>query len=204
MERFVKRLFAPKQKKVFYNSKPLLIFTVKDIPEELEDRDKDTEQHDDRDETRCLIAIEEDSAHLVRVAMQLNIPPSSNGIVVVTTDEKGLVQIGILLERYITKQLTKASGVINEFRNRPFIVMVPNPTNVPLSQTTQQGNSTAFPLPPAIVHNKTDKLSPCISDPPLSETISRFHHRPYVHRPQQREHYKQVTEKDKMRLTEDR
>lgn len=123
---------------VVYNSKPVPISAIMDIPEKFKDRHK------------ALYATvkEEDSPHLERDARETKIPTRPEGVILVVTAARGLVQIGLQLKSNKTQACTSFSGIIGTFPNRLSHDIVFNPTNATYFMANQQFISTVF-LPPS-------------------------------------------------------
>lgn len=100
-------------------------------------------------EKKQVVITEEDDNRLVHVVRRTEIPPKSERFVLVETDERGLVQLGPLLEWDSTHAWKKASGIIHAFQNRPFNVIFLNLTNALYSLANHQRIATAFPPLPS-------------------------------------------------------
>lgn len=82
IDRFVKDTLCPERRIVSYNSKAVTILAIKDIPDEPRDKIK----------AQDVMAIKEDAPRLIGVAGETIILPRAEGIVLVVTDVRGLVQ----------------------------------------------------------------------------------------------------------------
>lgn len=120
IDRFVKGSFPPEPKLVPYNSNPVPILVIMSKSEDPRNRNK----------AQDAMVIKKDASRLLRMTRKTKIPPMCSGIVFVATDMRELVQMDPLLEGDNTQARTPASGIIYAFKNRPFNVIVRNPTNV--------------------------------------------------------------------------
>lgn len=88
IDRFVNGIFRLKWKIVPYNFKYLPIFDIRNLLEEPKDKYR----------AQDVMSTEEDDRRLLRMAMQIEIHSRSEGIMLVVTDAKRLVQIVPILE----------------------------------------------------------------------------------------------------------
>lgn len=161
------------------------------------------EEPNEKDKAQNVIIREGDTPRLVHVARKTKIRPWSEGIVLVATDARRLLQIEPLLEWDSIQAWTTASGIINAIPTRPINVIVRKPKNVPFFLATNQRNATALSPPSAVVHNKYDELSPYSSNLSLCESVKLFHTLLHVNRLQKMINHERVIQKDETRLTED-
>lgn len=98
IDSFVKDIFPSERKIVPYISKPVPIIAIKDLSSEHEDKDDSAQG--------MLLTKEEHAPRLVSVVRQKKIPPRSEGVALVATNTKGLVQVGPLLEWESTQAWT--------------------------------------------------------------------------------------------------
>lgn len=125
---------------------------------------------------------EKDASRLVRVVRQAKIPQRSEGISIVATDARELIQIGLLLEFARTRAWMAASGIIDAFSNRPFNVIVVNLPSVSDPLAIHQQISASFSPTAAVTPNKCDALSPFILNPALCKSINLVPHQHRTYR----------------------
>lgn len=193
--RFVKGIFPPARKIVSYNSKPVPILSIKDMPGEVKDREKSNSQ----DAT----VVEEDSSCMVREARQKKDLVMRRRAGVFSRDRRKRASTDrSVLEWDSTKAWIAASGIIEAFPNMSFNFIVLNSTSTLLSSAKNQQNATADTLPLAIIQNIFDEPSPYISNTPICEIFTRVHHQFHVGRIQKNVNHERVTQEHETRLTE--
>lgn len=91
------------------------------------------EEANDKDETQNVMAIENNSPHIVRVPRQARILARPEGILLIVTSLRWFIRIVPLLEGDSREAGMTASGLIYAFPNSSYIFIVLNPMNEPLS-----------------------------------------------------------------------
>lgn len=99
---------------------------------------------------QVIVSEGEQAPLLVRVARQLKILTSLEGMLLVVADAQQLVRLGPLRDKDSTEAWTKASGYIDEFTNRPFNVITLNPANAQLFLANHRRSVPALPLASSI------------------------------------------------------
>lgn len=128
IERVFKGIFPPKHRILLYSSAPVPI--IASVVRSEENKSRKNQESDIAE--RATVAEEaHNQPPLIHALRQTTILSRSEGIVLVTTETRRLIQVSALPDWDFIHAWKTAAGIMNKFPKRPFNLLISNTSRIP-------------------------------------------------------------------------